>query len=293
MIKTLIISGGAYNGLIELGILHQLQIKDIYNINNIENIYGTSVGGLIAIIISLNLNLQDVCEYFINRPWQKLLSINPLDTYYKKGAFDSSFFENMLSNLFNVKDLNIKTLTLNELFIFNKINIFIYTVCLSSFKLVELSHLSHPNLRVVDAISMSCSLPVAFRPVLYNNDYYLDGGIISNYPLRECLKKEDIRDLNELLGITFDLCNNTVSLDEYATLSEYIYCLFNKISTMCEYNTTELGTIPNEIVIKCSSININDCYEVLFNREKRNELVELGYTIANEWSIKEHYVKTV
>lgn len=283
MFKTLVLSGGAYNGLIELGVLHKLFTKDVCNINNIERIYGTSVGGLLAVLIALKLDWNDLCEYFIGRPWHKLLSINPIDIYTKKGAFDSAFFENALSNLFTVKGLNISNITLKDFKIYSGIDIFLYTIHLSTFELIEISHETHPELMLKDAITMTCGLPIVFRPVEYKGDYYLDGGIIANYPLHECLNREKNGDLREILGITFDLGNSYISLSENSTIAEYIYCLFNKISTIRKFNCVSSGEIPNEIIIKCDGINISDGYEALFKREKRSEMVDKGYDLAEKW----------
>ena len=41
-------AGGAYNGIYTIGALKHLIEKEFFDINNIESIYGTSVGGLTA-----------------------------------------------------------------------------------------------------------------------------------------------------------------------------------------------------------------------------------------------------
>jgi NTE family protein len=33
------------------------------------------------------------------------------------------------------------------------------------------------------AIRISISVPIVFTPVLYNNNYYVDGGVINNFPM--------------------------------------------------------------------------------------------------------------
>ena len=46
-IKHLVLSGGGYKGLYSIGALKHLYEKKFYNIDDIENIYGTSVGAII------------------------------------------------------------------------------------------------------------------------------------------------------------------------------------------------------------------------------------------------------
>ena len=52
-IKHLVLSGGAYKGLYIIGAMKELLKENYINIDDIENIYGTSVGALIGVIICL------------------------------------------------------------------------------------------------------------------------------------------------------------------------------------------------------------------------------------------------
>jgi predicted acylesterase/phospholipase RssA len=42
---------------------------------------------------------------------------------------------------------------------------------------------SDPNMSLVDPVRITMSFPFAFMPVLYQGEYYADGGIASNYPM--------------------------------------------------------------------------------------------------------------
>ena len=151
---------------------------------------------------------------------------------------------------------------------------------------------------------MTCCMPIVFRPMLYKGEYYIDGGIASNYPLREAIAKNaDISknccypdangvaklapdadaNLGKFLGITFDLGYNSAAINENSNIAEYIYCLFMKISTIREFNNVQFGTIPNEIVIRCAGMNATDGYDALFKRDARLDMVKRGEIIADEW----------
>ena len=72
-----------------------------FNIKDIENIYGTSVGSIIGVLLCLKLDWNDIVEYAINRPWHKQININTqmlLDTFTHKGYFNRDFFTNLFSN---------------------------------------------------------------------------------------------------------------------------------------------------------------------------------------------------
>lgn len=282
-IKTLVLSGGAYNGLIELGVLSCLSKKCFYEIETIERIYGTSIGAFIAVLIALKMNWSDLIEYFIERPWHKLLSINPIELYTKKGAFDKQFFINALTPLFSAKSLDITTITFDEFKKYSNIDLFFYTIKTSTFEVCEISSKSHPDVMLIDAIYMTCCMPIAFRPAVFNGEHYIDGGIMSNYPLREAIR--DAVDMSEFLGVTFDIGDDSVSINENSNIAEYIYFLFMKISAIREFNNVRVGIIPNEVVIKCAGINASGGYDVLFKRDSREEMVKQGESIAEQWLI--------
>jgi predicted acylesterase/phospholipase RssA len=125
-------------------------------------------------------------------------------------------------------------------------------------------------------------MPIVFRPVLYKGEYYIDGGIAANYPLREAMYHAPDAG-SEILGITFDLGDTTANINENSNITEYIYCLFMKISSIREFNNVGFGTIPNEIVIRCAGMNATDGYDALFKRDARADMVRRGELVADEW----------
>uniref|UniRef100_A0A6C0BU92 PNPLA domain-containing protein n=1 Tax=viral metagenome TaxID=1070528 RepID=A0A6C0BU92_9ZZZZ len=278
-ITTLVLSGGAYNGLIELGVLRRLSEKGFYDINAVKRIHGTSIGGFIAVLLALKMDWCDLVEYFVERPWHKLLSINPIELYTKKGAFDKQFFISALSPLFASKELDIATISLGEFKEYSNIELYFYAIKLSTFEVCEISD---KDILLIDAVTMTCCMPLVFRPVIHKGEYYIDGGIACNYPLREVINAPDA-DVSKILGIRFDLGDTTTTINENSNIIEYIYCLFNKISTIREFNKVELGIIPNEIVIRCAGINATDGYDALFKRDKREEMVKQGERVGDEW----------
>jgi len=278
-ISTLVLSGGAYNGLIELGVLRRLSEKGFFEIDKVERIYGTSVGGFIAVLLALKMDWGDLVEYFVERPWHKLLSINPIELYTKRGAFDKQFFISALTPLFAAKGLDIESISLGEFQLYSNIELYFYAIKLSTFEVCEISE---PDMLLIDAVTMTCCMPIVFRPVPYKDDYYIDGGIAVNYPLREAIEAENA-DVSKIIGIRFDLGSKSSEINENSNIMEYIYCLFMKISTIREFNTVEYGTIQNEVVIKCEGMNTTEGYDVLFKRDKREEMVKYGEKVADEW----------
>jgi len=77
-IKHLVLSGGGINGIKTLGILERLLNTKTINFDKLESIYATSVGGFIAVLIALKFPIEDIIDYFIKRPWNKVIHVSLL-----------------------------------------------------------------------------------------------------------------------------------------------------------------------------------------------------------------------
>ena len=64
-IKNLLISGGGLNGMIFLGIIKELVEEKYLNLDEIETIYGASIGSLIGVVLCLNI-VNDIIDIIID-----------------------------------------------------------------------------------------------------------------------------------------------------------------------------------------------------------------------------------
>ena len=120
-IKHIICSGGGVTGLSFYGALRNLNKKGIWNIEDIESIYGTSVGSLVSVVVSLNYDWKTLDEYFIKRPWGNVFKLDMytiLETFQRKGVFDYNVFIEIFSPLFKGKDISVD-ITMKEFFELN------------------------------------------------------------------------------------------------------------------------------------------------------------------------------
>ena len=167
-IKHLVISGGGPTGLLSYGAAKYLEQQKFWNIDNIESIYGTSIGALFGVILSLKHDWNTIDEYIIKCPWDALFQKNStfndvLHIYTNKGFMSNDFFDIIMKPLLLAKDLSLDV-TMKELYDFNKIEVHVMTVELNKFELINISYKTHPSLKVMDAIKMSCAFPIIFSP---------------------------------------------------------------------------------------------------------------------------------
>ena len=274
-IKHLIISGGGPTIIQTLGSLHYLYEHDFIKTDNIESIYATSAGAIIAVLLCLKFEWQTILDYIIMRPWNDVFPINMsciLDTYVNKGIFNITTFEKCMKPLFDAKDVSCE-ITLLEFYEYSKVEIHFFTFEINVFELVDVSYKTHPDLSLLTALHMTCALPVIISPVCINGKCYIDGGIMVNYPLNKCLHSEK----DEILGFKnkYENYNEANVIESTSTLLDFLLNFVFKL--IYNLSTDEKQpTIKNEIVFDCKMMNITNLSEALNSIEHRKQLWEYG-----------------
>ena len=76
IIKHIVCSGGGVAGFTFYGILKEANKQGIWDIENIETMYGTSVGSIVNTILSLKYDWKDIDDYLMKRPWDMVYNVN-------------------------------------------------------------------------------------------------------------------------------------------------------------------------------------------------------------------------
>ena len=286
-IKHLVISGGGPLGLRFLGALEKLQQDKFWDFNNIESIYATSVGSIIGAFICLKYDWETLNKYIIERPWHDAFKVNAkqiFDSYYNKGLFDKKLAEIIFKPLLEAKDLNLN-ITLKEFYDYSKIDLHIFTFELNTFKTVELSHTLFPDLSLIQALTMSSSLPGIFVPTIIDNSCYIDGGILCNYPINECLR--DHTNKEEILAFKIAYENNNtqnIQVTNESSVLEYIICMsINSVNYI--RNTIKFESIDNTVncYINDNPLTMHFIQESIRNSELRRDWIKMGQDDANKF----------
>ena len=279
-IKHLVLSGGAYKGFYMIGALEYLMDNKFVDLNNIETIYGVSVGAMMGLCICLGIDIKDLKKYLVTKEWKNSFnfSINSvLNVIQKKGYLDKEFMKSIYKTLFRAKGLSINS-TFKDIYEHSKIELNIFATNMTTFKLEQYSHKTHPEMLVIDAVYMSSSLPFIFQPEIINDNCYIDGGIINPYPLNICLSdlKKKNPDINykEILG--FKILND--KLENITSNSSIFEMGFNLINTLIDENHKhQIKKVLNyEIIIPTRDLPPNEVRKIICFREKREALIKIG-----------------
>ena len=277
-IKHIVIEGGAYFGIYALGVLSELHKESFYDIENIETIYGTSAGSFVGALLCLKIDWDILLTYIKKRPWNKIINFTPnilVEIASKRGMFDISFFYRSFTNLLQSVGLDIH-ITLKKFYEYSNIELHLFTTQLKTFQLIDMSYKTHPDMEMIKAVYRSCSMPFIFQPLWENNDFYLDGGLLNNYPLDLCIKngakKEDI------IGIRYDILKKNKILNEDTNIMEFFFFLFRKFFSI--QRTPQNISICNEVIVPCTTLNINECQKLIKSPELREAYINKGERAA-------------
>jgi predicted acylesterase/phospholipase RssA len=277
-IKHIVCSGGGLAGFAFYGAIKESHRQGIWQLENIQTIYGTSVGTIVAVMLALKYDWETLDDYLIKRPWQNVFTFNLysiLDTIHKRGMFGIEIIQDIFLPLFNGKDIRMDV-TLLDFYKLTNIEIHMCTTGINSFQLIDISHKTHPEWTVIEAIYSSCAVPVLFTPLFKNNECYCDGGLLANYPLEQSIRNG--ANPTEMLGIRYkgsdvDECNQNVTFE--TTLLDYVIAIINRLIGIV-LDKQEPHTIACEYYIWCPSLSIYDLINTTNKSELRQQLIQQG-----------------
>lgn len=278
-IKHLVISGGGPIMVQILSAVQELEKNNFINMNEIESVYGTSAGAIMGVIFSLKFDWETINDYIIKRPWHDVFPIkvqNILDSYTKKGIFDTKTIEKCFKPLFDAKDIPLD-INLKDFYELTKVELHLFAFEVNSYKVEDISHITYPELSLMKAVQMSCAIPILVTPVCIGDKCFMDGGVGCNYPLSFCI--DSGKNPDEVLGFKNKYSEDKSNIDEQSTLLDYILnFLFKAIFNI--NNNCINPNIKNEIECDIDYLTFDFLKSSLSSAEVRRELFEKGKQTA-------------
>ncbi|MBU5228255.1 patatin-like phospholipase family protein [Clostridium senegalense] len=189
--KNLVFEGGGIKGIAYVGALEVLESEGI--LKNIKRVGGTSAGAIIALLVGLGYTVTEIRDELANLDFKDFLDndIGIIRNLYRlffngygwfKGNAFLKWIESIIYKKTNNKNSTFKDIKSNPEFkdmFFQGTNLSTHLVATFSTedKFCE-------NMPIKDAIRISMSIPLIFKSIKKDHYYYVDGGVLSNYPIR-------------------------------------------------------------------------------------------------------------
>jgi len=258
--KNIILSAGALSCFAHVGIYRYLYEKKL--LNNLENVIGTSGGSIAALIFVLQPSYLDIKKMiYLLLKYSKLkeeFNINLTNLYdlmYNFGLVNSNFLYKITNIIFKYHKIN-PNITFAELYNKYPINLMITGSNLTKQKPEIFSYKYTPHMTIKKALSISCSIPVLCKPVIYNNNLYNDGGIFNYFPYNVIINEDSIKKnpniVNETLAISIILHDFKIN-----SIKQYILYLLFLVSNNNIYNNQHYKKYDN-IIYYYEKLNLFD-----------------------------------
>lgn len=191
--KNLVFEGGGVKGIAYGGALKVLEQKEL--LGSIERVAGTSAGAINATLLSLGYSIAEVSDIIAK-------------TNFADFEDHSGFFPKNVYRLINAFGWNkgdaftewlgalIKKKTGKADFTFGDLEkvidegseptfkfLYVASTNLSQQKYTVLSHETHKETPIKEAVRMSMSIPLYFKAYKKKDNVYVDGGVSYNYPI--------------------------------------------------------------------------------------------------------------
>ena len=266
VIKYLCFSGGGIIGLPMYGTIKRLHQLKFWEHKNIKTIYGCSVGAIIGLIVLLDISWNWIDDYFIKRPWKNIFDIDNID-YIKyiseKGLIDINTWYKIITPLLKSKNIS-PDITMLELYNLTNIKFNIYSTKLIGIESKIINHETEPHMKLLLAISITTSIPGLSKPIYYNKNFLMDGGLLNNNPINDCCKYNNHY---EILNICNDKCDDKFEINNNYTINNN---LDKYINNDISDNILDFDTSNNILDFDTSNCeNITNIYDNI-NRLQSN-----------------------
>lgn len=254
--KNLVLSGGGVKGIAYLGVYEFIIEKQI----TFDNVYATSIGSFFAVVMLLKLS-PDAVYRMIRNLYKNAATLNVLDVFRRSKGFSLLSHKDYKKIITRLVPEN---LTFKALYDATGIPL---TIVATDLKLQQTKVFSSeltPDTKVYRAIMASTCVPF-FLPL--QDSRYIDGGVLENLYTDQISKDEDsllfvLKTYNEY---------KSESIDQY--ISNVLRLSFGR---------TKILNSPNWKYIFIDTGVMSSEVSVLFDKQKINRLVKLGYSTTDD-----------
>jgi NTE family protein len=267
--NILVISGGGIKGFSALGAISKLKLLGI--IDQPDVFCGTSVGAFISLLLCIGYSSEDIYNILLDIDNSLLANYN-LDTILNDAHFgfvNSDSLIYILAMLMRKKNISTK-ITFKKLFNKTKKKLIITGVCINTSSIHYFNDEDTPNMEVLTAVRISASIPIVFKPVIYDNKAWIDGGCLNNYPIDFFKDK-----LDDVIGILLE--DNIRIIDKFEDIPTYITQLIKCLLRNISFNKYEFYK-KQTILIKIST----DATLFDIDNQEKIKLYDYGYNLIDE-----------
>ena len=262
-ITKLLICGGGFKFFYIVGALKYLaEINILYSINEY---IGVSAGAVLALFFNIGYTLDELDTFFLEFNFEKMLDPHIDSLLDNKGLDDGELKKFIIQHFLKNKNYH-PSVTFKELYEMTNKKLTFFVTNITINKLEEINYETYPDMPVWIGIGMTTALPILYQPIIYNNNYFVDGAVFDNYPI-ELYSEENILGINLITNVS----NIDFDIDFFNYIIKLMYMshhwkIINKNNAFkhctITISTNDSSDMFNpEVSLEIRKNRINDGYE--------------------------------
>lgn len=237
----LVLSGGGARAYAHIGVLQALNEYGIYP----THISGASAGAFVGVLYCSGYAPLEILELSKSHAFLKIFKIGLLNKKLTEMTRLKAFLKQHVQDDFNFLKVPLSVSITN-------LNLGNYEIKSSS--------------KLIEVIAASCAIPLLFKPIKIDNQLFVDGGLLNNFPIEPLLETSD-----KIIGVS-------VNEHEFKETIKGTLQITERCLQLAVWNTIQ------DRINKCDvSIVIDKHFKYsMFSIHKSQELFELGYKTTLE-----------
>ncbi|MFJ8529179.1 patatin-like phospholipase family protein [Bacillus sp. NPDC094106] len=186
--RNLVFEGGGVKGVAFIGAIRSLNEEKI--LPEIQRFGGTSAGAITALLLGLSIPFEEIEKIHKEMNFKAfkdddfLFIRDNIRLFFDGfGIYKGDFFTEWIGKIIE-QWTGSKDTTFQQLYEKTGKDVFFQGTNVSTHQLRTFSRETTPDGPLVVAVRISMSIPFFFKSVEWDEDYYVDGGVLDNYPIR-------------------------------------------------------------------------------------------------------------
>lgn len=272
-----IFGGGGIRGAAYSGVIKAIKELDL----NITGYAGSSIGAVVAGLISFNYSPAEIQDVFDNINFEFFNDFNfnfGKDFALSKGKKFYEWMKNKIESKFYPEydeNKEYPPVKFSDI----KGELVIFTVDLTTSKLFEFSKTKTPDAEIAHAIRVSVAMPGLYAPVFNEDECLVDGDLLKGMPLS--FLTPTIFGREEKI-LEFRLENNETK-KKISNTFDYLNAVYDTFSGVAsDFIIKQYKNYEKFDFIKINTENIS-VVDFMINKEKKQQMANLGYRLTIDY----------
>lgn len=269
------LSGGGICAMAHVGAL--LELSKHIPLKMIKEWMGVSAGSLVAMCICIGFTLEELYDLSVHFDFTNIKEVDSVPGWILHFGMDTGErLHRLINACLHIKNLS-SDFTFKECYERFGVSLKILATNLNHAEGKIFSPELTPDYKISNAVRASMSYPYYFQPFICpeSGHHYIDGGVISNYPLFIIPKEEHQKTLSIQIRIPLQKKEDLSELEIEKLVIRPLYIALN------EKTNIEITLYD----VKCIKIQLDDVnvLDFSFNDEIKNGIVQKGREAVKEY----------